>query len=266
LSGYEGIRVERPRPGIVLATLDRPERMNALTFRMFEAIGALCADVEDDSEARALIVTGAGRGFCAGLDLDEATRLGEMSAAEMLEGQERWVGGIAALRRLTKPVIAAVNGPAAGAGLALALMADLRVASSEASFVTAFVRIGLSGGDVGMSWLLPRIVGLTHAAEMLLTGAAIDAARAERIGLVGAVVEPAELLGAALQRAETIAANSPFGLRLTKQVLYKNADAPSLEAAMELENRNQVLATRTEDMREALAAFRDKRPPRWTGR
>lgn len=260
------IEVERPAPGVVLATLARPERLNALTFSMFEAIGALCAEVGADDEARVLVVTGAGRGFCAGLDLDEAATLGGMSAAEMLAGQERWVGGIAAVRELEKPVIAAVNGPAAGAGLALALMADLRIASRNASFATAFVRIGLSGGDVGMSWLLPRLVGLGHASEMLLTGKPLDAAKAERIGLVNSVVEPEDLLDAALEQAEAIAANSPFGIRLTKRVLQQNVDAPSLAAAMEVENRNQVLATRSEDMHEALAAFREKRPPRRSGR
>jgi enoyl-CoA hydratase/carnithine racemase len=266
LSEYRTLRVERPRPGVVLATLDRPDRLNAISFEMFEEFPSLCAEVEADRQARVLIVTGAGRGFSAGLDLDEATTLGDMGTVEMLDGQERWVAGITAFRKLSKPVIAAVNGPAAGAGLALALVADLRIASTAARFGTAFVRIGLSGGDVGMSWMLPRIVGLTNAAEMLLTGDLVDAARAERIGLVSAVVEPAELLGAAYVRAETIVANSPFGVRLTKQVLYKNVDAPALEAAIEIENRNQVLATRTDDMREALAAFREKRPPTWTGK
>ncbi|MBK5221181.1 MAG: enoyl-CoA hydratase/isomerase family protein [Thermoleophilia bacterium] len=150
--------------------------------------------------------------------------------------------------------------------MALALMADLRIASTEARFATAFVRIGLSGGDVGMSWLLPRLVGLGHASELMLSGEAIDAERAERIGLVNAIVAPEALLDTALERAEAIAANSPFGVRLTKRVLQQNVDAPSLAAAMEVENRNQVLATRSEDMPEALAAFREKRPPRWRGR
>lgn len=266
MSEYRTLRVERPRPGVVLAILDRPGRMNAMTFEMFEELPHLCAEVEDDPDARVLVLTGAGRGFSAGLDLDDAAKLAGMGVVEMLDGQERWVAGIAAFRRLSKPVIAAVNGPAAGAGMALTLVADLRIASTQARFGTAFVRIGLSGGDVGMSWMLPRIVGLTNAAEMLLTGELVDAERAERIGLVSAVVEPDELLDAAFARADAIVANSPFGVRLTKQVLYKNVDAPSFEAAIEIENRNQVLITRSEDMWEALAAFREKRSPRWTGR
>jgi enoyl-CoA hydratase/carnithine racemase len=184
-----------------------------------------------------------------------------MSAQEMLSGQEVWAGAVAALRKLSKPVVAAVNGPAAGAGLGLALAADVRIASPDASFVAAFVRIGLTGGDVGVSWMLPRIVGLGHASEMLLTGRAVDAGEAERIGLVNRVVPAEELLPAAHETAAAIAAHSPFGVRLTKKVLQANVDAPSLDAAIELENRNQVLTTRGADMPEALAAFRERRQP-----
>jgi enoyl-CoA hydratase len=263
---FETLRVERPRPGIVLATLDRPTRLNAMTFRMFDEFVELCREVGADEETRVLVLTGAGRGFCAGLDLDLAATLPAMSAPEMLAGQERWAAGIAAFRRLPKPVIAAVNGAAAGAGFGLALAADIRIASTAARFNAAFVRIGLSGGDVGVSWLLPRIVGFGHASQILMTGRLLDAAYAARIGLVNEVVEPERLLDAAFELAEEIAGNSPFGIRLTKQVLQANVDAPSLEAALELENRTQVLTTRTHDMAEALTAFREKRPPVWTGR
>lgn len=189
-----------------------------------------------------------------------------MSAQEMMAGQRRWAAGIAAFRRTSVPVIAAVNGPAAGAGMALALAADIRIAAPEARFNAAFVRIGLTGRDCGISWLLPRIVGLGHASEILLTGRLVDTAEAVRIGLVNDVVHAEALLEPALVRAELIAANTPFGVRLTKEILQANVDAPSLEAAIELENRSQVLATRTEDMPEALVAFREKRPPVWTGR
>lgn len=174
-------------------------------------------------------------------------------------------GGITAFRNLAKPVVAAVNGPAAGAGFGLALAADIRVVSSKASFHPAFVKIGLTGGDVGVSWMLPRIVGLGHASEILLTGRAVDAEHAARIGLANAVVEPEDLLDRAVGHAREIAAHSPFGMRLTKQVLQTNVDTPSLQAALELENRNQVLATRGRDMAEALRAFREKRSPRFTG-
>jgi len=263
---FRTVRVDTPRPGIVLATLDRPDRLNAMTFEMFDELRRLCAEVDADPHARVLVVTGGGRGFCSGLDLELAARLPDMTAPEMLAGQETWAAAVTAFRRLPKPVIAAVNGPAAGAGFALALAADIRVAAHSARFNAAFVRVGLSGGDVGVSWMLPRIVGLGRAAEIMLTGRLFDAEYAERIGLVNAVVEDGALLPTALELGEQIARNSPFGIRLTKQVLQANVDAPSLEAALELENRNQVLTTRTEDMREALTAFRERREPRFEGR
>lgn len=262
---YETVFVECVRPGVVLATLDRPDRLNALTSDTFAELIDLCAQVDADPTVRVVILTGRGRGFCSGLDLELADALPRMAADELLEHQEGWAGAIVALRRMTKPVIAAVNGVAAGAGLALALAADVRIAVPTARFNAAFVRIGLTGGDVGVSWLLPRVVGLGHAAEILLTGRLIDAEHALRIGLVNSVVAPDGLMAAAHDLADEIAANSPFGIRLTKQVLQQNVDAPSLEAAVELENRNQVLATRSADMVEALQAFRDKRPPRFGG-
>jgi enoyl-CoA hydratase len=264
MDDFETLVVTTPRPGVVLATLDRPKRRNAITFRMFDEFRLLCDSVREDAEARVLVVTGAGPGFCAGLDLTEARTLPEMTALEMLRGQETWADAIAAFRLLDKPVIAAVNGAAAGAGFSLALAADLRVASVEARFNAAFVKIGLSGGDCGSSWLLPRIVGLGHASEILLTGRFVDADEALRIGLVNRVVPASALLEAAFDLAEEIAANSPLGVRITKAVLQANVDAPSLPAALELENRNQVLATRTTDMTEALTAFLEKRPPSFT--
>lgn len=255
---------EKLSDGVLLVTLNRPERLNALTFETFDDVHALCQDVRVDPAVSVMVVTGAGRGFCSGLDLDEAERLTSMGPEEMLAGQEIWARGITALRNVPKPVIAAVNGPAAGAGFGLALAADIRVASTAASFIAAFVRIGLTGGDVGVSWLLPRIVGLGHAAEILMTGRPVSAERAARIGLVNDVTRPDELLGVAHDLARGMTAHSRFGIRLTKQVLQTNVDAPSLEAALELENRNQVLATRGDEMREALRAFREKRPPRFS--
>jgi enoyl-CoA hydratase/carnithine racemase len=266
LGTYETLSLGSSSPGVVTVTLDRPERLNALSFTMFAELERLTRAAGEAPGLRAIVLTGAGRGFCAGLDLDDAASLDEMSAPEMLHGQERWVGAVAAFRFLPVPVVAAINGPAAGAGLALALMTDIRLASSAATFTTAFVRIGLTGGDAGMSWLLPRLVGLSHASELLLTAEKFDAAKAERIGLINRVVEPDRLLAEALEVAETIASFHPFGVRLTKQVLQQNVDAPSLEAALETENRNQVLISRTADQSEALAAFREKRPPVWSGR
>lgn len=263
---YETLLTDRPAPGVLLATLNRPERLNAMTFAMFEELAHLRERVADDPETRVLVVTGAGRGFSSGLDLDQAALLPEMDAAEMLARQESWAAAIAGFRTLAKPVIAAVNGAAAGAGMSLALAADVRLASASARFNAAFVRIGLSGGDLGSSWLLPRLVGFGVASELLLTGRFVDADEARRIGLVNRVVPDEKLISSAVALAGDIVRNSPLGVRLTKQVLQANVDAPSLDAAIELENRNQVLATRDPGMAEALAAFREKRTPRFGGR
>jgi enoyl-CoA hydratase/carnithine racemase len=261
---YRTLDVSWPSADVAVVTLDRPDRLNAITFEMFDELTRVQAELADE-DVRALVLTGAGRAFCAGLDLDEAALLPSMPAATMLREQTGWARAVAGFAELPFPVIAAVNGAAAGAGMALALMADVRIAASSARFNAAFVRIGLSGGDCGTSWTLPRLVGLSRASEILLTGRFVDAEEALAIGLVTAVVEPAGVLDRALQVATTIAQNSPVGVALTKQVLRSNVDAPSLDAALELENRNQVLATRTRDMTEALTAFREKRRPTFVG-
>src|SRR6476646_7839172 len=186
--------VDRPRTGITVATLNRPDQLNALTFAMFDDLAQLAAEIAADDGARVLVLTGAGRGFCAGLDLADAATLPDMPAARFLEGQERWSRAITSLRRLPKPVIAAVNGPAAGAGFSLALAADIRIAAPAARFNAAFIKIGLTGGDCVSSWMLPRIVGLGHAYEILLTGRFVDSGEAARIGLVNRVVAAEELL------------------------------------------------------------------------
>jgi enoyl-CoA hydratase len=246
--------------------MSRTEQLNTITFDSFREIHDLCARLTEDDTVRAVVLTGAGRLFSAGLHLDEADTLTSMSAAEMTGGQEYWASAFRALHELRQPLIAAVNGPAAGGGLALALAADIRLASPAARFNAAFVRIGLSAGDIGVSWSLPRIVGLGHASEMMLTGRFVEAEEAARIGLVNRVVPAESLLDSAYELTDHIVANSPLGTTLTKRVLESNVDAPSLHSAMELENRNQVLATRGEDFHEALAAFREKRAPRFTGR
>ncbi len=261
---YEGLIVEHPLDGVLLVTLNRPDKLNALTFAMFDSITALCRDVEGDRSVRVVILTGAGRGFCAGLDLADAARLPDLTPLEFLQGQERWSGATIALRKLTAPVIAAVNGAAAGAGFSLALACDIRIAVTAAKFNAAFIRVGLTGGDMGSSWLLPRVVGLGIANDILLTGRSVGADEALRIGLVNRVVEQGDLLPTAHEYAQALLSNSPLGVRITKQVIQANLGAASLELGIELENRNQALAAQTADMREALAAFLEKRSPRFT--
>ena len=261
---YEGLTLTRERAGVLRVTLDRPEKFNALTFEMFDSITDLCANLEGDDDIRVVVLTGAGRGFCAGLDLQAVAQLLEMSPYEFLRGQEKWAGAALALRRLTTPIIAAVNGPAAGAGLSLALACDIRLASTRAKFNAAFIKVGLTGGDMGSSWLLPRIVGLGIASELLLTGRFVEPDEALAIGLVNRVCEPDQLLDAAYELAGAIASNSPFGVRLTKQVIQANLGAGTLEHGIELENRNQALTATTNDMRAALEAFTNRRPPKFT--
>lgn len=263
---YNTFVVERPRDGVVLVTLDRPKQLNAITFEMFDELHELCDTLQKDREARAVILTGSGVGFCSGLDLDEAFTLPDMSPHEMMLGQQHWAGAFIKLHELPQPVIAAVNGAAAGGGLGLALAADIRVASTAARFNAAFVRIGLSAGDVGVSWSLPRTVGMSRAAEIMLTGRFVSAEEALAIGLVSRVVAPDDLLENAFDIASQIAANTPFGVTLTKRVLNANVDAGSLTQAVEVENRGQTLATRGSDFREALEAFRAKRPAQFTAR
>jgi enoyl-CoA hydratase len=252
-SDYVDIIVERPSDGIVIATLNRPARRNALSDQMFRDLARLQVDVEEDSSIR------------AGLDLDVATALTTMSATEFLTNQERWADSIAGFSRLGVPVIAAVNGSAAGAGFALALACDIRIAGTSARFNAAFVKVGLSAGDCGASWFLPRIVGLGRATEILLTGRFVEAREALSMGLVTDVVDDDSILDRAKEVAEAIRANSPFGMRMTKQVIVANTAAGSLEVALAIENRTQVLASRTSDMAEALAAFRERRAPEFTG-
>jgi enoyl-CoA hydratase/carnithine racemase len=256
--------LEQPVEGVLVATLNRPDRLNAMTNEMFDELEQL-ALANRFSDLRALIITGAGRAFCAGFDLDDADGLSSLSPRGMLTQQERAARALSGLRGLPMPVIAAVNGPATGGGLALALAADIRIGSTGARFNAAFVRIGLSAGDLGTSWLLPRLIGPARAAEFAYTGRFIEAEEAERIGLLNRVVEPGELLDATLELAGQIAANSPGGVQLSKRALQANMEAGSYAAALELENRGQALLTRGADMPEALAAFKEKRVPRFTG-
>lgn len=260
------LTLDRPRPGVAVVTLQRPERLNAMTDTMFRELEALALALDREEGLRVLVLTGAGRAFCAGYDLADAEKLPSLGAMGMLDLQERAARALAAVRSIRVPVIAAVNGAAGGGGMALALVADIRLASPAAKFNAAFVKIGLSAGDLGTSWLLPRLIGPAATAEFVFTGRLMEAAEAERLGLVNRVVPAEELLDAALAMAGQICANSPGGVRLSKRALQANMEVTSFAAALELENRGQALLTRTEDMGEALAAMREGRPPAFTGR
>jgi enoyl-CoA hydratase len=258
------LQIDRPDEGITRVTLDRPAKLNAMDVQLITELHAALDDIGRDRSCRAVLLTGAGRGFCAGLDLGGygvapgGEGVGPVQAG--MATQKHIAALVPKLRSLPQPVIAAVNGPAAGGGLALALASDIRVASTSARFNVAFVRIGLSGCDIGVSWMLPRLIGASRAWELMLTGRIIDAARAAEIGLVSTVVADDALLDTAMAIAGEIRANSPWGVAQTKEVMWSQLEIPSLQAGIDLENRTQILASQTEDMEEAMRAFLERRP------
>jgi enoyl-CoA hydratase/carnithine racemase len=262
---YETLQLEEVSPGVVVVTLDRPDRYNAMTNQMFAELERMALDLNDEDSCRVVVLTGAGKAFCAGYDLADAEHLSGLGAIGMLNQQERAARALVAVRSMRVPVIAAVNGAAAGGGLALALQADIRLASPDAKFNAAFVRIGLSAGDLGTSWLLTRLVGPAVTSDIAFTGRLVQAEEAERVGLVNSISEAGALMDDALALAAQIVSNSPGGVQLSKRALHANMEVGSYAAAIELENRGQALLTRGADMPEALAAFKEKRQPVFTG-
>jgi enoyl-CoA hydratase len=270
------VRVETPDgdgdAGIRILTLNRPRRLNAMSVGLIDELHDVLDRLRDDDTARVAILTGAGRGFCSGLDLVDLAPSGSGPSEGRgrvqrgMDLQQRIASLVPKLRGLRIPVVAAVNGPAAGGGLALALASDVRIAARSARFNVAFVRIGLSGCDIGVSWLLPRWIGASRAFELMLTGRQVDAEEAERIGLVSRVVDDDDLLEAALGTARLICANSPTGIWMTKEVMWSNLETSSLHAGIDLENRTQILTSFTEDTAEAVDAFLSGREPRFRNR
>ena len=264
------VETTRPHDGIAVITLNRPERLNAMSVALVSGLHEALNALTDDRDCRVVVLTGAGRGFCAGLDLrgygsvPGTEGLGTTQAA--YTGQKHIASLIPRLRSLPQPVIAAVNGPAAGGGLALVLGSDVRLAARSARFSAAFIRIGLSGCDIGTSWLLPRIVGVARAQELMLTGRIIDAEEALRIGLVVDVVDDDALLPAALDKAHDILRNAPAAVAMTKEGMWSALEISSLQGAMDVENRQQVMLSATEDHVEAMRAFVERREPRFQNR
>ena len=266
LPELETLTVEPLEGGIAVLRINRPGRMNSQTVKMFSEYVTVARALRD-SNLRALIVTGAGeRAFCAGFDLDEIDVITRMGVREFLKFQETATGGIQAIRHLPFPVIAAVHGAATGGGMSLALAADIRLVAPTAKFSAAFVKVGLSIGELGTSYNLTRLVGPGRAAEIGYTGRVVGAEEAVRIGLANRMVPAGQLLDEAAEMARLIATNSPGGVRMSKRAIQRNQEITSYAAALELENRGQALLTRTEDMSEALAAFKEKRAPQFTGR
>ena len=259
------LRIDHPLEGVARITLDRPERLNALNAVLVAELHETLAGIAADRACRVVVLTGAGRGFCAGLDLTGyGAPPGRHTGDRVQDGfatQTHIASLVPRLRALPQPVVAAVNGPAAGGGLALALACDVRIAAASARFNVAFVKLGLSGCDIGVSWLLPRLIGASRAWELMLTGRLVDAPEAERIGLVLKVVDDEDLESAVLETASLIVANSPWGVRMTKEVMWSQLEVGSLQAGIDLENRTQVLSSGTGEMQEAISAFLEKRAP-----
>jgi enoyl-CoA hydratase len=263
---YATIVFEEVEAGIGMLTLNRPQKLNAMNFEMLDELYDVFRRLDQQPDIRVLIVTGAGRGFCSGADLRDERLLNEeginafRSAPVHLELiQKRYCGIIKELRRIAQPVIAAVNGPAAGAGLSLALASDIVFASPDARFTPSFINIGLSGGELGTTYFLPRMVGIARASEILMTGRTVGAEEANRIGMLTRLVPAEALIETAKETARQMLEKSARGLRLTKETIRQNLDAPSLENAIELENRNQSMLCTAPEFFEAVAKFNKPR-------
>jgi enoyl-CoA hydratase len=264
----ENVIFEKHGP-IGVVTMNRPERLNAINHGMLRELRQFFDERHRDYETRIIILTGAGRGFCAGLDLKAGGEQGQWQPGvgpvqDSYTFQEDIAEVVVKMRRCPQPLIAAVNGPATGGGLSFAIACDMRIGTEHARFACSFLNLGLGGADVGSSYFLPKIVGAAHAADMLYSGRLVDGQEALGMGLVTKLVEPSALVPTAMQMAQGIVAKaSPMGLRLTKEVLNETVTGISLENALKLENRNQILASQTADSLEARSAWAEKREPRW---
>jgi enoyl-CoA hydratase len=248
--------------GALWVTLNRPDQLNALNRQMIAELRRLFSDLYWREDVRVVVIRGAGRAFCAGLDLKERSEIkSQLTIAETFHRQRTISEIIVAMRRCPQPIIALVNGAASGGGFAIALGADVRISTPDARMNAAFIRIGLSACDAGVSYFLPRMIGTSAAAEFMLTGRFIDAERARELGLVSRVVEPDQLEAEGRAFAVDMLNATPLGLRLTKDALNHSIDAAGLEAVMAIEDRNQVLATRDGNFSEAVQAFVQKRAP-----
>ena len=258
-SDYETIQVEA-KGAVHWLTLNRPASLNAITTQMVGELSDYFGGLFNDRTCRVVVMRGAGRAFCAGLDI-KARGEGETPFGAGFGFQGFLADVYIKMRRCPQPIIALVQGAAAGGGFAFALAADVRIAAESARMNAAFIRLGLSACDMGVSYFLPRIVGLGIASELMLTGRFINAQRALAVGLVSEVVPEGQLEAAVQPYLDEMLTTSPMGLRLTKEGLALATDAPSLEAAMAIENRNQVLCSRSEDFAEGMRAFLEKRAP-----
>jgi len=253
------VKVSRPADHIMQVALNRPERLNALNFDIVGDLYDALDQVAADDDCKVVILTGAGRGFCAGLDLNGYGTLptpGSHRHSPAGRTHQAFIANLTQhIRSTPQIVIAAVNGPAFGGGLSLALACDLRIAAESAQFCAAFIKTGLTGTDIGVTYLLPRLIGAARAFDMIVTGRTIDAVEAERVGLVSRVVADEALSEETLALAQLVAGYTTYGLRNTKEVMWLNLDATNMSAAIALENRNQEMGGRSSEVQHYMANY-----------
>ena len=266
MSDYANLTVEA-RGAIEILTLDRAEALNALSEGLVAELHAYLSGLKRRANVRVVLLRGNGRAFCAGLDIKENREPTDEAAFQRsLRVQQQLSDVIRLMRGLPQPFIALGHGAACGGGFSLLLAADVRIGAPSLKMNAAYIKIGLGGADLGSSYFLPRLVGASLAAELLLTGRFLHADRALRLGLLSDLVAEEAFLDAGLAMAEEMVANAPYGLALTKQALNLNIDAPGIDAAIALEDRQQIMLTATEDHREAMTAFVEKRTATYHGR
>jgi enoyl-CoA hydratase len=264
---YAHLLIEKDGP-VDWVTMNRPNELNSLNNQLVDDLLDYFGGLYFERKTRVVVLRGAGRAYCAGLDLKEGaarrqTENAPGGPAAGLLSQRRIAEIVLRMRRCQQPIISLVQGPACGGGFAFALASDIRIAGESARMNAAFIRIGLSACDIGVSYFLPRLVGVSVASELMLTGRFINAERALRVGLVSEVVADDQLAAAAKPYLDEMLTTSPLGLRLTKECLNMSVDAPSLEAAIAMEDRNQILCSQTADVREGMTAFLQKRKPEY---
>lgn len=259
---------EKHRPHVTVIHLNRPERRNAMSIELCLELKETLEEIGHDNDTWIVILTGAGSAFCSGLDLKDHSVIPNVDGLTIPRIGPRAIRIysqlIPLMRHLPQPIIAAINGPAYGGGMCLTLATDLRIASEAAVFNSTGIVHGLTSTELGASWLLPRLIGAANANDILYTGRRVDAAEALRMGLVSRVVPHGRLLEEALAIAEGMCRFSPYGIQMTKQVIWANLETPSLAAAIELEDRNQIMLGMTDNLPEAIEAFDKKREPLFT--
>ncbi|HEX7408333.1 MAG TPA: enoyl-CoA hydratase-related protein [Candidatus Binatia bacterium] len=262
------VLVETARPHVSVIRLNRPERLNAMSIELCLELKDALEQVAKDNDCWIVVLTGAGRAFCSGLDLKDQSMIPNIDGLTIPRIGPRAIRIysqlIPLMRHIPQPIIAAINGAAYGGGMCLTLAADLRIASESAVFNSTGIVRGLTSTELGASWLLPRLIGAAHSNDILYTGRLIDAAEALRMGLVSRVVPDAEILERAFEMAQGMCEYSPYGMQMTKQVIWANLENPSLAAAIELEDRNQIMLGMTDNLPESITAYGQKRKPVYT--